>query len=123
VGGRQRDAADGLDLFELGGVIVAGGQGATMHTEGVFGIVGAQVGRPVVEVFLAPDGDWGEEERRGGGRREGRERERRRRDEARERGDYDGNRLEYMYGVWSMGGRLFSGFPGHNLANLVFKMI
>jgi hypothetical protein len=28
-----------------------------------------------------------------------------------------------MYGVWSMGGRLFSGFPGHNLANLVFKMI
>jgi hypothetical protein len=41
-----------------------------MHTEGVFGIVGAQVGRPVVEVFLAHDGDWGR--RRGGEGGEGR---------------------------------------------------
>jgi hypothetical protein len=86
VGGRQRDTTDRLDLFELGGVIVAGGQGATMHTEGVFGIVGAQVGRPVVEVFLAHDGDWGRRRGKGGEGEKRGEKGRRRRDEARETG-------------------------------------
>lgn len=48
VGRRQRDATDRLDLFKLGGLIAAGGQGAAMHPERVLGIVGGQVGGPVV---------------------------------------------------------------------------
>lgn len=41
VGNGQRYTADRLDLFKLGGLIVAGGQGAAIPTERKFGLLRA----------------------------------------------------------------------------------
>lgn len=57
VGGHQRKPARGLDLLQLRVIPMAAEQRTPVHTQGILGVVGAEVGRPVVEILTHDEYD------------------------------------------------------------------